>query len=288
MKINSLKLTALSAAALICVPAVSALADSSYSQSLADFERRCSQSLSSRERDQLAVPETSAHVPASAGQRGSSRKSSPQSDTGYWKFSLGAEAFYALALDDIYDEDGADSEKIDVYGVNVRFSMRGAGTVAPEFFALVGVGAGSADQKYSDEYYSGKVEYDLFEMHVAVGANLRWNITDSFSVFGGAQVGIVSQKVDVKDTWTEYWDDESYSESDKTKFDDDTIGLRCGVGVGAEWNITENHALRIGADYIYSTARPSCKYDYGDGEVEKTKLDRQSYVVFSVGYQYTF
>lgn len=286
---TKLKTAALSFGALLFVPAVSALADSSYSQMLADFERKHSRSLSENERAQLTG--TSEEGQPSSG-RSSARESARRvkGDDGYWKFSVGAEAFYGLALDDIYDGDDEDdfgAEKIDVYGVNVRLSMKGTGTLAPEFFALFGAGMGDADESFSDEYYSEKLEYDLFEMHAMIGANLRWNITDSFSVFGGGQVGIVSQKVEIEDKWTEYWGGESYSESEKIKFDDDTIGLRCGIGVGAEWNITENHALRVGADYIYSTARSSYKEEW-DGETYKTKLDRQSYVVFSLGYQYTF
>lgn len=290
---TKLKTAALSLGALLFVPAVSALADSSYSQMLADFERRHSRSLSEGEREKLIGHDESTDWERPAQGRRRTDSSRRQSD-GYWKFSVGAEAFYGLALDDIYDgedEDDFGAEKIDVYGVNVRLSMKGTGTLAPEFFALFGAGMGEADESYSyDEYFSGKYEYDLFEMHAMIGANLRWNITDSFSVFGGGQVGIVSQKVEIEDKWTEedYWDGESYSDSEKFKFDDDTIGLRCGLGVGAEWNITENHALRVGADYIYSTARPSYKEEEWGGETYKFKLERQSYVVFSIGYQYTF
>lgn len=287
----------------------------SYSQTLADFERelevRRARARRAAKRSEIQERRTdSDFVPASAD---APRGGVPAKATkaAAWSFSLGVEGFYALATEDLfkfsdsgdyddeedYDDevDGVEVPKIDLYGVNFRFTTRknssvfgGGVNVVPEFYGIFGLGYGNdkLTESYAEEDWGENYEdkYSVLAGQLALGANLRWIVNEHFSVFGGVRAGMsyISAKVESS---AAFWDvgdngeiDEGFEKYDKTE---DGFGFLGGAGIGCDIAFNEHHALTLGADYLVSTAKAEFK-DWG------IKTKTQQYCVFSVGYKYTF
>lgn len=193
----------------------------------------------------------------------------PANDSG-WNHSVGIELFYGTPTDDLADGAG---EKVEIGGFNVRYTVKAESLLksdafVPEFFAIAGFGYGEYDE--TSYYYSEKMEADVSQAQLAVGANLRWQATESFSAFVGARVGLGYLSVDAtaKLNGSKNFDD-----------DDSDVGFLYGVGVGVEYAFNEHHAITLGYDFVGSTAEP---------KVGDTKIEEQNYHMFSVGYKYTF
>lgn len=207
---------------------------------------------------------------------------------GEWKQSLGVEGFFGAAAKDISD-DIVENEKINIGGVNLRGTVSptdafaGSTTLSPEFFGLLGFGAGSLDATRDYYGYYGyfeheKLEYDLALMQLAVGSNIRWAIAEQFSLSAGVRIGIAVSSADMEYTYND--SDGYYGNADE---DDTAVGFLYGIGIGAEYAFNEHHALTLAYDFVGSTARNEFSV-----EGEKFKSDAQSYHTFSVGYKYTF
>lgn len=203
----------------------------------------------------------------------------PANDSG-WNHSVGIELFYGTPTDDLADGAG---EKVEIGGFNVRYTVKAESLLksdafVPEFFAIAGFGYGEYDETsyYTSYYhsYSEKIEADVSQAQLAVGANLRWQATESFSAFVGARVGLGYLSVDAtaKLDGSKYFDD-----------DDSDVGFLYGVGVGVEYAFNEHHAVTLGYDFVGSTAEPKVS----DGSYG-FKAEEQNYHMFSVGYKYTF
>ena len=195
----------------------------------------------------------------------------PANDSG-WNHSVGIELFYGTPTDDLADGAG---EKVEIGGFNVRYTVKAESLLksdafVPEFFAIAGFGYGEYDETSYYPYYSEKVEADVSQAQLAVGANLRWQATESFSAFVGARIGLGYLSVDAttKLNGRKHFDD-----------DDSDVGFLYGVGVGVEYAFNEHHAITLGYDFVGSTAEP---------KVGDTKIEEQNYHMFSVGYKYTF
>lgn len=190
---------------------------------------------------------------------------------------LTVEGFYGSAYKDLFKD--SDFGKEDVAGLNVRLTYPMAepeSVITPEVFFLAGAQGGSVEKStYVGPYYE-KSDVSLFEIHAAVGANLRVTVCDWFSLVGRAQVGLSWESVDM---------DASYNDSvgrghyKKTESD---VGLLYGCGLGAEFKLGHGVVL-LGVDYVGSTAAPEFSI-YG----EKLKCEKQSYLTYSVGYKFFF
>ena len=200
----------------------------------------------------------------------------PETSSSPWTVSLGAEAFYGTPTSDIFKGE-TEFDKIDIGGVNLRCTLKNAELelapgLTPEFFGIVGFGSGSEE---IETYRYGVLDEDrkvsVVEAQLAVGANLRWQATEHFSVFAGARVGLGY-------LWVE-GDDKMIDE----KYDESEVGFLYGAGVGAEWAFNAHHAVTVGYDFVGSTARPEVG-PAGD----KLKVEAQNYHMFSIGYKYTF
>lgn len=83
--------------------------------------------------------------------------------------SIGVEAFYASALDDMSEDD------IDLYGVSLRYTIKpnqlsfANGLISPEFYGIFSVGTGDDDCFTYGEDYWDKEEYTVTAVHAAVG-----------------------------------------------------------------------------------------------------------------------
>ena len=211
----------------------------------------------------------------------SSRRNAAAGDYGSafsgYKTSVGVEAFYAAATEDAVSSLGLDGA--DLGGVSVRFSaekqrsIASGAVVVPEFFGIFSLGFGSEDWTYSgyNAYEDG--DYDVLVMQFAVGANLRFYLSDSFSLFGGGRIGFAYESVDME--FSGYDSVGSYSGS----ADDSDVGFLYGVGVGGQIDFSDSAALVFGIDYVGMTAEP---------EVGGIKTEEQAYMMFSVGYKPTF
>lgn len=211
----------------------------------------------------------------------SSRRNAAAGDYGSafsgYKTSVSAEAFYAAATEDAVSSFGLDGA--DLGGVSLRFSAEKQRTIAsgavvvPEFFGIFSLGFGSEDWTYSgyNAYEDG--DYDVLVMQFAVGANLRFYLSDSFSLFGGGRIGFAYESVDME--FSGYDSVGSYSGS----ADDSDVGFLYGVGVGGQIDFSDSAALVFGIDYVGMTAEP---------EVGGIKTDEQAYMMFSVGYKHKF
>lgn len=211
----------------------------------------------------------------------SSRRNAAAGDYGSafsgYKTSVGVEAFYAAATEDAVSSLGLDGA--DLGGVSVRFSaekqrsIASGAVVVPEFFGIFSLGFGSEDWTYSgyNAYEDG--DYDVLVMQFAVGANLRFYLSDSFSLFGGGRIGFAYESVDME--FSGYDSVGSYSGS----ADDSDVGFLYGVGVGGQIDFSDSAALVFGIDYVGMTAEP---------EVGGIKTEEQAYMMFSVGYKHKF
>lgn len=211
----------------------------------------------------------------------SSRRNAAAGDYGSafsgYKTSVSVEAFYAAATEDAVSSLGLDGA--DLGGVSLRFSAEKQRTIAsgavivPEFFGIFSLGLGSEDWTYSGVSVYEDGDYDVLVMQFAVGANLRFYLSDSFSLFGGARIGFAYESVDME--FSGYDSYGSYSGS----ADDSDVGFLYGVGVGGQIDFSDSAALVFGIDYVGMTAEP---------EVGGIKTDEQAYMMFSVGYKHKF
>jgi len=190
-----------------------------------------------------------------------------------WIPSVSVEAFYGAAMEKLWKE--VDLDEVNIGGVNVRYSAikETSSIVSPEIFGIFSLGGGSLDQTW-DVYGSHlEINYDLLTGYVAGGANLRIQASDKISFFVGGRLGLSVGSLDVD------YEENGYSESES----DTAAGLLYGVGIGVQSNFNEHHGVTLGLDFIGSTA----EFKFGDDEME-LEMEKQSYIVFSVGYKYTF
>lgn len=181
-----------------------------------------------------------------------------------WKWSLGIEWYGASALEDLSES----IEGADLFGSNLKFSVRKSGSaVSPEFYLLCGCAIGE-----SDSSASGNV-YDVVFAEFSAGTNLRWQICDSLALSVGGRIGLGILSVS---DGIEYYG----QEDEEVK-----AGLVYGGRAELEWNFNANHALTLACDYLACTAQPKNWEGYSNGWVE---VEKQSWIMISLGYKYTF
>lgn len=209
-------------------------------------------------------------VPASGA---SAQETAPR---GPWEYSVSASPFFGWGQEKLFSND---LDKLDIAGVGVKASavikesILPGTKLFPEIFGLVNIGCGSLDQTWY--YYGGSYErnYDLTTVQAAVGANLRLEIDDRVSVFGGIRAGLAYENLEV----------EAQEEGHRWTWEESDVGLLYGIGFGADVRINDHSGVTVALDYVGSTAQP--EFDiYG----EKAEAKKQSYIMLSVGYKYTF
>lgn len=210
----------------------------------------------------------------------------PDTTTSYsgWISSFSVEGFYGAAQEKLFKD--FDIDKLDIGGLSIRYTGRMSTTspVFPELFGITSVGRGTLDQTWHgygyDPYfgevsYTEELNYELLTAQFAIGANIRFQPTEKFSLFAGVRVGLAYESIDLE------YKENGWKKYDKTESD---VGFLYGIGIGADFNITKHHGITVSVDYVGSTAEPD--FDNIDGE--KIKSEEQSYVMVSVGYKYTF
>lgn len=220
--------------------------------------------------------------------------------------SFGIEGFYALALDDLYNIPAEEDEEyegekfdgIDLYGVNLRvgYTILEADKNNPlslETFGILGFGYGedskTTSKSYGDEYYSftesEKDKHEITQFHAALGVNVRFHPTEWLAFALGGQIGVANVKWKREIAYS--YENKNYPEfnqDEKFGISDSDLGLLYGVNFGAEFQPAQGHIFSLGVGYAGTTAQPKLKED---GETI-AEAEKQSYVVFSVGYRYAF
>ena len=116
--------------------------------------------------------------------------------------------------------------------------------------------------------YSLGSEYGMNFMELSLGANIRWHLKDSFSLYAGARLG----------GGMLYVEDANYNS-------DPGFGLAYGVGFGLQWSINNRHALTLGYAFVGSTAKSKIEETFAR---ESVTVESQSFNTLSLGYKYSF
>lgn len=224
-----------------------------------------------------------------------------EGETGEIRFSLGAEAFYGIATNDI---SGSDSyigkiEGIDLCGANLRFgvempSLFGLDWLTPEVFALGGWGQGDEDVTHIAHYTSkgsiyARDDYTSSMWHVSAGVALNFEITENFLLSVSGRLGYCDSKFKLEEAMEMDFVEGSRTSANFSTTESDG-GLIYGLGIGAHWRFMENHQVSIGVEYAGTTSQPEIASHSGRdlSEAEAVKLEKQEYVFFSVGYRFVF
>lgn len=185
-------------------------------------------------------------------------------DSSSWKNgALGVEFAYGLANSDLIPGKSAD-----LRGLNLRYTVPGFINLeskqwSNETYLMAGVAEG--DTEFSDAV--GKTEISLNVFQLAIGTDLRFAVTDAFSLSAGVRLGLAY--LNLENEYDQYGTHVEYQSSW------DKVGLLYGAGVGAQYKFNEKHSANVGINYVGTTAKP------GD-------IDAQIYFMFSVGYAYQF
>lgn len=189
--------------------------------------------------------------------------------------SVSAKLFYGGAQEKAIKD--SEIPRVDIGGLTVEYTRNLTPYI--DFVAALSIGGGSSEYERTEynsdsyDYYKMRGEVTLFTYEAEVGVNLRAPVSGSFSFFVGPRVGVNALYAEVEmEEWT------STAHSDKKESDTD-VGFLYGVDVGATISFTEHHGMTFGVGYRASTARP---------ETSGIKIEDQSWVRVSVGYQFTF
>lgn len=162
-------------------------------------------------------------------------------------------------------------EGTDLFGNNLKLSVRkGGSAVTPEFYLLCGGAIGE-----SDSSANGNV-YDVVFAEFSAGTNLRWQICDSFTLSVGGRVGLGILSVS---------DGIEYYSGNGDEDEEVKAGLVYGGRAELEWNFNANHALTLACDYLACTAQPK---NWEDNQCGYIEVEKQSWIMLSLGYKYTF
>ena len=213
----------------------------------------------------------------------------PDTTTSYsgWISSFSVEGFYGAAQEKLFKD--FDIDKLDIGGLSIRYTGRMSTTspVFPELFGITSVGGGTLDQTwygygyhpyFGEGSYREELNYDLFSAQFAIGANIRFQPTEKFSIFAGVRVGLDIEYVEYEYKYNSYRDQKNNTD----------VGFLYGIGIGADFNITKHHGITFAVDYVCSTAQPEFEKIYISGSHYTVKTEEQSYIMVSVGYKYTF
>lgn len=179
----------------------------------------------------------------------------PAADSSSFLNSVAVKAFYAYALEapDKSLDRYYDDPEIHLGGVTVEYTRELDSFV--DFVAAMNIGGGSCDYERL-----GKGAVCTYEAEV--GVNLKASLDNMLSVFVGPRIGVDFLYAEMEWDWA--------PTEDETK-----LGLLYGIDAGAAISFNDRHALTLGIGYRASTAEP-------------LEMEKQSWVRFSVGYQYSF
>lgn len=272
--ISKKTLSTLALCGAILSPCATFAATSSTQQSLADFEKSLQTS-----RQQQA-------------KKARAQKAQKQTESKSPRITLGAEAFYGIACDDVCDGKFFDEKKpidgIDIYGVNFRLdvefpSLFGVDWITPEVFGLVGCGYGSDTIFCYDDhtYYREEAEGTSKLNQFSAGVALNFELTENFSISATGRLGYSISKFKFE---YECVYGATYKNEETQTVSDSDGGLIYGIGAGVHWTFGKQHKISLGIEYAGSTAQP--ELDFDDEGV--FKMDKQSYVFFNASYRFVF
>ncbi len=191
------------------------------------------------------------------------------------QIDLEVAAFYGFANDDIYR--GRDSKEIDIYGADLT-----AVRLLDENNAVtLRFGYAFGDETDPGMRLLGcKHEIDVHTFSLMPGYRYSKALNENWAVYGGVSIGIAN--VSVKDHFRNNHD--GYING----MHDSDWGFAYSAEIGLRYKLGENSELFAAYQLMGSSANPSPRMDYGDGEGEGFPVHQQSYNVVRVGFSYWF
>lgn len=140
--------------------------------------------------------------------------------------------------------------------------------IKPELFVSGRLGGGCGDDNWGDDNF-------LLIGTVCIGGDIQLRFNNVVSAFVRAEIGVGFAYAE-----TECWDDT----------DDTDFGLAYSIGVGLQFDIIPGRQSVIcGIDYIGMTAQPNTDVAVSEsGIAYHEKIDEPAFVLFSVGYKWSF
>lgn len=177
-------------------------------------------------------------------------------------FSFAIKGFYALALEDEPVE-GLDGDSFDLVGITTDFMWTPdvKNVVLPELLLSVGFGAGQ--HEIDGGWYYQDADVYVYSWNFLLGVNFRVYLNDDISFYLGPRLG--GNLLLISTEW-----------EGGSKENEDDFAFLYGGEIGANFNVNPNSAVMFSVSYLGSNAQP-----YSD-------IEKQSYIMFSVGYRHTF
>ncbi len=151
--------------------------------------------------------------------------------------------------------------------------------------------AGGTDSVTETETWTegGYTIHESYRVHARVnnfylmpGYRFTQALTDTVSLFAGANIGVANSSVKIKETWE--GSAAGYSGGESYKAHGSEFGLAYSAEIGIRYNITPTWDIFIAYQLFGSTAKPDV--DYGDGDVAKTRQQLSHGIRVGIGCQF--
>jgi len=221
-----------------------------------------------------------------------------ESDSEAFRLSLGVEAFHGIATNDVAAAERYTGkiEGIDLYGANLRVgaefpTLFGVDWLVPEVFVLAGYGQGEDDAVIINHANSGgrlyaKDDYTSKLYHASAGVALNFEVAEGFALSVSGRLGYGKSKFKLEETYEMDFGKDTETQSANFSETESDGGLIYGIGAGAHWRFADHHQISLGVEWSETTAQPELKEH--SGRDLPTKLEKQGYVFFSLGYRFVF
>lgn len=185
-------------------------------------------------------------------------------DTSEWTFFTEAEITSVSPTKNMLYDTSAD-----MVGANLKF---GANQTLSESFSydlylFNGYSFGESEYLCEDRFWTYWSEYGVLFAEISFGANIRWHISNNFSIYAGARIG----------GGMLYIEDANYDS-------EAGLGLAYGFSAGGQWSFNKHHAITFGYSFVGSTAESEIN-TFANHSIT---VGKQSFNTFSFGYKYTF
>jgi len=162
--------------------------------------------------------------------------------------------------------------------------------LVPEVFVLAGYGQGEDDAVFINHANSGgrlyaRDDYTSKLYHASAGVALNFEVAEGFALSVSGRLGYSKSKFKLEEAYEMDFGSGSATSANFSETES-AGGLIYGVGAGAHWRFADHHQISIGVEWSETTAQPELKNH--SGRSTATKLEKQSYVFFSLGYRFVF
>ena len=194
-------------------------------------------------------------------------------------FGLELNAAYNFALRDVYKYDEGSSPKVNTYGIDLTALY--ALNENHSFNIRLGWTTGDDSISESEEGFNTTDKWEVQNIYIMPGYRYTTKLTDSLSLFAGANIGLAQTKVTSK--YSSSWEGVSEGEKDdKSKW-----GFAWSAEIGLQQKITETGHITLGVQLMQLLGRPDFGGDDGEG-YESDKTESQLNLGVRLGYSCQF